>query len=272
MLGRLGPLEMESVMGWFLYCCSVAKWGPTLCDPVDCNMPGSPVLHCLLEFAQIHVHWVADAISSSITLFSFCLLASPASGSFPVTWLFTSGGQSIGVSASASVLPMNIQGWFPLRWTGFISLQSKGLSRLFSSTTIKKYQFFCAQSSSPTSIHDYWETMSLTIWTFVSKVMSLLFNTLSKFVVASLPRSKHLLISWLQSLSTVIWSSRKQNLSLLPLFPLIFAMKWSDWLTWSLLFQCWVSSQHPPQIHTLKSSSPGHQNGTLSGDGVSKKQ
>ena len=172
-------------------------------------MPGSPVRHCLLEFAQIHVHWVADAISSSTTPFSFCLLASPALGSFPVTWLFTEGGQSIGVSASSPVLPMNIQGWFPLRLTGFISFQSKGLSRLFSSTTIKKYQFFCAQSSSPTSTHDYWETIALTIWTFVSKVMSLLFNTLSKFVIASLPRSKHLLISWLQSLSTVILELKK---------------------------------------------------------------
>ena len=79
--------------------------------------------------------------------FSSCLQSFPASWSFPISQLFTSGGQHIGVSASASVVPMNIQGWFPLRFTGLISLQSKGLSRVFSSTTIWKHQFFGAQSS-----------------------------------------------------------------------------------------------------------------------------
>ena len=91
--------------------------------------------------------WCYLTISSSTAPYSFCLLSSPASRSFPMNWLFASGDQSIGVSASVSVLPMNIQGWFPLRFTSFISLQSKGLSRVFSSTTIKKHQFFGAQPS-----------------------------------------------------------------------------------------------------------------------------
>ena len=127
--------------------------------------------------------------------------------------LFASCGQNIGVSASTSVLPMNIQGWFPLGLTGLISMQSKGLSRVFSNTTVQKHQFFGAQLYSPTltSIHDYWKNRSLTRWTFVGKVMSLLFNMLSRLVIAFLPRSKHLLISWLQSPSAVILEPKKRK-------------------------------------------------------------
>ena len=91
--------------------------------------------------------WCHPTISSSVIPFSSHLQSFPASGSFPMRWFFTSGGQSIGVSASASVLSMNIQDWFPLRWTGWISLQSKGLSRVFSNTTVQKHQFFDAQVS-----------------------------------------------------------------------------------------------------------------------------
>ena len=93
--------------------------------------------------------WCHSAISSSIIPFSSCLQSFPASGSFPMSWFFTSGGQSIGVSAWASVLLMNIQDWFPFAWTGWISLQSKGLSRVFSNTTLQKHQFFGTQLSSP---------------------------------------------------------------------------------------------------------------------------
>ena len=101
---------------------------------------GFPVLHSLPEFAQTHVHWVGIAIQPSHTLapFSSCLQSFAASGSLPVGQLSTSGGQSIGASASASVLSLNIQGWFPLGLTGLVSLLSKGLSRVFSSTTIQK--------------------------------------------------------------------------------------------------------------------------------------
>ena len=89
--------------------------------------------------------WCHPTISSSVGPFSFCLQSFPASGSFLISWLFTSGGQRIGASASTSVLPMNIQDLFPLRWTGLISSQSKGLSRVFSNTTVQKNQFFCTQ-------------------------------------------------------------------------------------------------------------------------------
>ena len=91
--------------------------------------------------------WCHPAISSSVIPFSSYLQSFPASGSFPVSQFFTSGGQTIGVSASASVIPMNIQDWFPVGWTGWISLQSQGLSRVFSNTTVQKHQFFSAQLS-----------------------------------------------------------------------------------------------------------------------------
>ena len=91
--------------------------------------------------------WCHPTISSSVIPFSSCLQSFPASGSFQVSQFFTSDGQSAGVSASTSILPMNIQDWFPLGWTGWISLQSKGLSRVFSNTTIQKHQFFGAQLS-----------------------------------------------------------------------------------------------------------------------------
>ena len=91
--------------------------------------------------------WCHPIISSSVVPFSSCLQSFPALGSFPMSQFFTSGVQSFGVSASASVLPMNIQGWFPLGWTGWISLQSKGFSRVFSNTTVQKHQFFCTQLS-----------------------------------------------------------------------------------------------------------------------------
>ena len=91
--------------------------------------------------------WCHPTISSSVVPFSFCLQSFPASESFQMSQFFTSGGQSIGISASASVLPMNIQDWFPLGWTGRISLQSKGLSRIFSNTIAQKHQFFGVQLS-----------------------------------------------------------------------------------------------------------------------------
>ena len=120
--------------------------------------------------------WCHPTISSSVIHFSSCLQTLPALGSFPRRQFYASGGQSIGVSASASVLPMSIQGWFPLGWTGWISLQSKGLSRVFFNTTVQKHQFFGAQHSLLSNSHmRIWlleKTKALTIWTFVSKVMS----------------------------------------------------------------------------------------------------
>ena len=106
--------------------------------------------------------WCHPTITSSVVPFS-CLQSFPASGCFPMSQLFASGSQSIGVSASTSVLPMNTQDWCPLGWTDWISLQSKGLSRVFSNTTVQKHQFFGAQLYSPTltSIRDHWKNHSL---------------------------------------------------------------------------------------------------------------
>ena len=97
--------------------------------------------------------WCHPAISSSVVPFSSCSQSLPASESFPMRQLFTWGGQSIGVLASASVLPMNTQDWSPLGWTGWISLQSKGLARVFSNTTVQKHKFFSAQLSSQSNSH-----------------------------------------------------------------------------------------------------------------------
>ena len=143
---------------------SVAQSCPTLCDPMNRSMPGLPVHH-LPEFTQTHIHRVRDAIQPShpVVPFSSCLQSLPASKSFPMSRLFTWGGQSTAVSASASVLPMNTQGWSPSEWTGWMSLQSKGLSRVFSNITVQKHQFFSAElslCSTLTSIHDYWKNHS----------------------------------------------------------------------------------------------------------------
>ena len=169
--------------------------------------------------------WCHPTISSSVIPFSCCLQTFPVTGSFPVSWLFTSGGQSIG--ASASILPINIQGWFPLGLTGLISLLSKQFSRVFSSSAVQKHQFFGAQPSLWSNSHICtWlleKNIALAIWTFVSKVMSLLSNTLSKFVIAFLPRSKHLLISWLQLPSTVILKPKKRKSVTVSTF-----LPWSD--------------------------------------------
>ena len=153
--------------------------------------------------------------STHLILYHPFLLPSmfPASGSLAMSPLFTLVGQSFGTSALALVLPMNIQGWFPLGLTGLISLQSKRISSVFSSTSLKasvlRYSvfFFIVQLS-----HPYMSTgkaVTLIIHTFVGKVMSLLFNMLSRFVIAFLLRNKHLLISWLQSPYAFIWNPRK---------------------------------------------------------------
>ena len=140
-------------------------------------------------------------------LFSFCLQSFPASGSFPVSRLFISGGQSFGVSASASVLPMNIQGRFPLGLTSLITLLSKGLSRVFSSTTVQKHQFLRCLTFFMIQLSQLYmttgKTIALTYMNLCEQSDALLFDTVSRFVIAFFPRSKRLLISWLQSTSAV---------------------------------------------------------------------
>ena len=146
---------------------SVAQSCLTLCDPMNHSSPGLPVQHQLAEFTQTHVHWIGDAIQPSHPLSSPSLPAfnpPPTSGFFQMSQFFTSGDQSIGVSASTSVFPKNTQDWSPLGWTGWISLQSKGLSRVFSNITVGDHKLIKSINSlvlsflySPTltSIHDY---------------------------------------------------------------------------------------------------------------------
>ena len=171
-----------------------------------------PVHHQLPELAQTHVHQVGDAVqpshpvsSPSPPAFNF-----PALGSFPMSQFFVPGGQSIGVSASASVLPVNIQDWFSLGF-GLLAVQGtlKSLLQHHSSkaSVLRHSAFFIVQLS-----HLYMTTgknIALTRGTFVGKVMSLLFNMLSRFVIAFLPRSKCLFISWLQSPSGMILEAPK---------------------------------------------------------------
>ena len=149
--------------------------------------------------------------------------------------LFAWGGQSTGTSASASVLPMNIQGWFPLGLMGWSCClrdsQESSPAPQFKSINSLVLSFLILQLS-----HPYMTTgknMALTKRTFVGKVMSLLFNMLSRVVIAFLPRSKHLLISWLQSPSAVIVEPKKESLLLFLLFPHLLAMKWWDRTPWS---------------------------------------
>ena len=183
-------------------------------------------------------------ILSSIVSFSSSLQSFLVSGSFPMSRFFASGGQSTGVSALESFLPKKSQGWSPSEWTGWISLQSKGLSSLFQhhsskASILKCSAFLMVQLSYPYMTTG--KTIALTRWNFVGKVMSLIFNMLSRLVIAFLPRSllisrkffpSSILISRLQSRSAVILES-PESLSLFPLFLHLFNMKWRDQIPWS---------------------------------------
>ena len=171
---------------------------PTLCDPMDCSMPGFPVL--TISWSLLKLMFIESVmLSNHLIPFSSSTQSFPASGSFLMSRLFPSGGQNI--EDSAAVPPVNIQGWFLLGLTGLNSLLSKGLSRVFSRTSLKASillhsAFFMVQISHP--YVTIGKTIALTTWTFVGKVRSLLFNILSTFVIAYLPKSKCLLILWLQ--------------------------------------------------------------------------
>ena len=174
--------------------------------PCPSSTPGVYSNSCPLS------RWCHPAISYSVVPFSSCSQSLLASESFPMSQLFAWGGLSIGVSASTSVLPMNTQDWAPLGWTGWISLQSKGLSRVLQhhsskASILRHSAFFTVQLSHP--YMTIGKTIALTRWTFVGKVMSLLLNMLSRLVITFLPRSKRLLISWLQSPSAVILETKK---------------------------------------------------------------
>ena len=202
---------------------------------MDCSTLGFPVLHCLPEFAQTHVHWAGDAIQPSHSLSPLLLLPSifPSITVFSMSGLFSSSSQSIGTSAWALVLPVNIQGWFPLGLFYFLAAQET-LKSLLQHHSSKASILQCSAFLMVQISYLYMttgKTIALTIWAFVGKVMSLLFNTLSRFVRAFLLRRKYLLISIsrLQLLSAVIFGAQENKVCLLfPLFSLLFAMKWLD--------------------------------------------
>ena len=191
--------------------------------PCPSSAPGACSDSCPLNW------WCHPTISSSVVPFSSCLQSFPASGSFPMSQFFTSGGQCIGASASASVLPMNIQDWFPFRLTGLISLQPKGLKSLLQhhsskASVLRRSAFFMVQLSHP--YRTTGKTIALTRWTTVDKVNALLFNMLSRLTIAFLPRSKCLLISWLQSLFAVILEPKEINSLCFYCFPIY--LPWRD--------------------------------------------
>ena len=198
--------------GWFMTTqfSSVAQSRPILW-PHELQLARPP---CTSPASRVYPNpcpssrWCHPAISSSVVPFASCPQSLPALGSFPMSQLFTWGGQSTGVSASTSVLPMSTQDWSPLGWTGWISLQSKGLSSLLQhhsskASILQHSAFFTVQLSHPYMTTG--KTIALTRWTFVGKVMSLLLNMLSRLVITFLP-----LISWLQSPSAVILEPKKK--------------------------------------------------------------
>ena len=208
---------------------------PTLWNPMDYGKHAR--LACLSPTPRAYSNscplsrWCFPTISSSVVSFSSCLQSFPASVSFPMSQFFTSGSQSTRASASASVLPKNIQDWFPLGLHGLISLQPKGLSRVFSKITVQKQQFYDAQLSKHLvqfshPLMNTGKTIAFTRWIFVGEVLFLVCNMLPRLVIAFLPRSKCLLISWLQSPSAVILEPPQIVCHYLHCFPIYFP--WSD--------------------------------------------
>ena len=213
--------------------CSVPQSCPTLCDPMDCSMPGFSVHHQLPEIAQTHVHWVGDAIQSHP-------LSSPSPLAFNLSqhqglfqWVSSSHQVAKGLAFQLQHQPSNeYSGLISLRidWFDLLAVQGtlKSLLQHHSSkaSILQCSAFFRVQLSHPYMTTG--KTIALTRQTFVGKVMSLLFNKLSRLVIAFLPRSKHLLTSWLQSLSTVILESKKKikSVTASTFFP--FYLSWSD--------------------------------------------
>ena len=187
--------------------------------------------------------WCHPTISSSVTPFSFCLQSFPESGYFSRSWFFASGGQCIG--ASATVLQMNIQGWFPLGLTGLIFLQTNGLSRVFSNTSLKASILWCSAFFMVQLSHLYMttgKTTALTRWTFVGKVMSLFFNRLSRSVLAFLLRSKCLNFMAAVTICSDFGAPKKKVWHCFHCFSIYFP--WSDGTGCCDLsfFDCWVLS------------------------------
>ena len=219
---------------------------------MDCSMPGFPVHHQLLEPTQNHVHWVDDTIQPSHPLSSPSPPApNPSQHQGLLQWVNSSMGWPWYWSLSLSIIPSKgipelIS--FRMDWLDFRAVQGtlKSLLQHHSSkaSILQRSAVFTVQLSHPYMTNG--KTIALTRWTFVGKVMSLLFNMLSRLVITFLPRSKSLFISWLQSPSQWFWRPRKLSLSLFPLFPHLFPMKWWDRMPWSSLTP-WKKSYDQPR-------------------------
>ena len=239
--------KFGSVFICFLFC-SEAEFCSTCYDPRNCRTPGFSVLHNLLELSQIHVHWVGDAIQPSLLCHPLLLLPSI----FPSISIF-SNKSALRIrwpkywSFSFSISPSNEYSWlisFRSDWFDLLAAQSTLKSLLqhhnWKASSLWCSAFFMVQLSNPYMITG--KTIPLTIQAFVGKVMSLLFNMLSRFAIAFLPRSKHFLISWLQPLSSVILEPKKRKY-VTASTPLLFTIKWWNQMPWSQFFECWVLSQ-----------------------------
>ena len=192
--------------------------------PCSSPTPGAYKNSCLSS------QWYHPTIASSVVPISSHLQSLPASGSFPRSHFFAWGGQSTGVSASASVLPVDTQDSFRMDWLDLLEVWGS-LKSLLHHHSSKASIFLCSAFFTVQLSHPYMttgKTIALTRRTLIDKVMSLLFNMLSRLVITFLPRSKRLLISWLQSPSAVILEPPKKSQPLFPLFPHVFAMKWWD--------------------------------------------
>ena len=231
-------------------CYSVAQSCPTLWDPMNHSTVGFPVHHQFPEPTQTHVHCIGDPINHLVLCCPLLLPSAfpsirvfPSESALRIRWpKYWSFSFSISLSSEYSGLISFRIDWF-LVWSpcsprdsqeSSPTLQFKGISSLALS-------LFCCPTL--TSIHDYWKPIALTLQTFVGKVMSLLLNTLSRFVIAFLSRSKHLLISWLQSVSTVILEPKKIKSVTVSIISPSICIKWWDQMPWSSLFECWILSQ-----------------------------
>ena len=214
---------------------SVTQSCATLGDPMDCSTPGLPVHQQLPEFSQTHVRWVGDTIQPSHPMSLPSLPTFNLSQHQGLIKRVSSSYQVAGivVSASTSVLLMNIQDWCPLRWTAWISSKSKWLSRVFSNSSKAAIlwcsAFFIVQLSHPYMTPG--KTIALTRQNFSGRVTLLLCNMLSRLVITFLPRSKSLLISWLQSPSAVILEPSKITVTVSTVSHL-FERKWWNQVPW----------------------------------------
>ena len=217
---------------------SVSQSCPTLCNPMDSSMSGIPIHHQLPEFIQAHVRWVGDALQPShpVIPFSSCIQSFPASGSFQISQFFPSSGQRIGVSASASVLSMSIQDWFPLGLTGWISSQSKDSQESspipqFKSSVLWCSGFFIVQLSHP--YMTIGKTIALTRWTFVDKIMSLLFNILSRLNNFSSKEQGSFKCMATVTICGDFGAQKIKSATTVASVPQPLAMKWWDQMPWS---------------------------------------